>query len=92
MDDVDGIIALRVSGESMNRIAPDGSIILVDTRDDELRDGKRYIFLSGGETTFKLYRANPARFEPESTMPHDTIFPSGRVEIVGRVIKVMTDL
>lgn len=91
-DSADGLIALRVSGESMNRIAPSGSTIVVNTLDRELREGRRYIFICDGETTFKTYRANPARFEPESTLPHDTIFPSGRVEVVGRVIKVLTDL
>jgi len=91
-EDAEGLIALRVSGESMNRIAPSGSTIVVNTLDRELREGRRYIFICDGETTFKTYRSNPARFEPESTLPHDTIFPRGRVEVVGRVIKVLTDL
>jgi SOS-response transcriptional repressor LexA len=85
-------IALTVAGDSMNKIAPEGSIIIVDFTDRELRPGKDYVFRDGGTATFKRWRAEPARLEPFSTVDHDTIFPDGDVEVVGRVVKVIVDL
>lgn len=87
------LIGLRVSGSSMDRIAPEGSVIIVDYADKTLVDGKFFVIRRGGDmATFKRYRANPSRFEPFSTGDHATIFPEKDVEIVGRVIKVIHDL
>ena len=88
----DTLIALRVKGSSMNRVAPDGSVIIIDYSDKTLTSGKYYVVKQDGMATFKRYRTNPDRFEPESTESHDTIFPHGAVEIVGRVVKVISDL
>lgn len=88
----DTLIALRVKGSSMNRVAPEGSVIIVDYADKSLISGKYYVVKQEGKATFKRYRTNPDRFEPESTERHDTIFPDGPVEVVGRVVKVINDL
>lgn len=85
----ESLIALRVHGESMNRLAPDGSIILVDYEDRELVSGKLYVIKTeDGEAAFKRYRSDPVRFEPVSTEEHDTIFPKGDWFVVGRVVEV----
>lgn len=84
--------ALRVDGDSVNRIAPDGSIIIVDRTDRELFDKRFYVFAIGGEATFKRYRANPDRLEPYSYNPeHETIFPTEDMRVVGRIIKAIVD-
>ena len=88
----DTLIALRVKGSSMNRVAPEDSIIIIDYSDKSLTSGKYYVVKQNGMATFKRYRTNPDRFEPESTESHETIFPTGAVEIVGRVVKVISDL
>lgn len=88
----DTLIALRVKGGSMNRVAPEDSVIIVDYSDKTLTTGKYYVIKQHGQATFKRYRANPDRFEPESTERHETIFPDGAVEVVGRVVKVISDL
>lgn len=88
----DTLIALRVKGTSMNRVAPEGSVIIVDFSDKSLTSGRYYIIKQNGQATFKRYRANPDRFEPESTDRHETIFPSAAVEVVGRVVRVINDL
>ena len=88
----DTLIALRVKGSSMNRVAPEGSVIIVDYSDKSLISGKYYVVKKDGKATFKRYRTNPDRFEPDSTDSHDTIFPDGPVEVVGRVVKVINDL
>lgn len=85
-------IALRVDGTSMDRIAPPGSLIIVDRRDRQLINGKYYVIRTEDGSTFKEFRSSPDRFEPYSTMPgHQTIFPRGPVKVVGRVRKILAD-
>lgn len=85
----ESLIALRVHGESMNRLAQEGSTIIVDYEDRDLVSGKLYVFKTAdGEAAFKRYRSNPVRFEPVSTEEHDTIFPSGDWFVVGRVVEI----
>jgi len=80
-------IALRVEGDSMDRISPPGSIILVDRNDKMLVPNACYVIINGdGETTYKRFRPNPTRFEPVSTnTAHEPIYPSQDPIIVGRV-------
>lgn len=88
------VYALRVRGNSMNRIAPDGAYIIVDFGDNDPARLHNHPVVacveSGGRTecSFKIYKRNPDRFEPFSTEPgYDTIFPDGRPwRIYGRVI------
>jgi len=86
------LIALRVVGSSMNRIAPDGSLIIVDFADKTPVSGQYYVLKHDGQATFKRYRSAPARLEPDSTEPYDTVFISGDAEVVGRVILVINRL
>jgi len=85
----ENLIALRVRGDSMNKIAGDGSIIIVDLDDRDAVDGKHYVFRHEGEATFKTYRAGPpVMLEPQS---FDSTFrpikPEDGAEIMGRVIR-----
>ncbi|RWB29621.1 MAG: transcriptional regulator [Mesorhizobium sp.] len=88
-------IALGVDGDSMNRIAPDGSTILVNRADDRLIDGKYYVFsLGGGEATFKRYKREPKPLlQPFSTNPdHVSIPATDDLYVFGRARRVITDL
>mgnify|MGYP001605737093 FL=1 len=86
-------LALRVSGTSMNRIAPEGSLILVDYSQRSMTPGDFYVVKIDGEATFKRYRANPDRLEPLSTEAHETLFLGDRpVSVVGRAFEVITHL
>lgn len=88
--------ALRVRGNSMSRIAPDGMYAVVDfdDTDPELLRNQPVVAcienLTTGEheCTFKVFKRNPDRFEPFSIEPgYDTIFPNGRDwKIYGRVV------
>jgi len=77
----------------MNLEAGDGSVIIVDYDDKMLVSGKLYIIKTAdGDVTFKRYRSDPDRFEPCSTEPYNTIYPSDGWSVVGRVIKVEREL
>lgn len=91
-------IALTVEGDSMNRIAPEGSLLIVNRADNTLIDGKYYIFsLDGGEATFKTYRRSPApeRLQPYSTNPDHMSIALPRdadLYVFGRVRKIIQDV
>lgn len=87
-------IALEVEGDSMDRIAPPGSIIFVDRSDDRLVAGRYYVFATeSGDATFKQYRSKPDRLQPYSTNPdHETIHPRTELVVIGRVRRVVNDL
>ena len=87
-------IALRVEGDSMDRISPPGSLIFVNLADRRLVTNACYIITNGdGEATYKRFRANPPRFEPVSTNPaHEPIFPDGDPVVLGRVRRSVIDM
>lgn len=86
------VVALRVKGNSMNRVSPDGSIIIVDLLQREMTSNRLYIVKIGEEATFKRYRANPPRLEPDSTEAHDAIYLEGvDHQPLGRVLRTMMD-
>lgn len=86
------VFALRVRGTSVNRIIPDGGYAVIDANETEpdrlVGQLVVVVFDRGGmvESTCKIYRQNPTRFEPFSTERHDTIFPGNDPwRILGRV-------
>ena len=86
------VFALRVRGTSVNRLIPDGGFAVVDADETDperlLNQLVVVVFDRGGmyESTCKVYRQNPTRFEPFSTERHDTIFPGNDPwRILGRV-------
>lgn len=86
--------ATRVSGDSMDRLSPPGSLILVNRAEREAIRGRRYIFSHRGETTYKRFESNPRRLVPESTNPmHEPIFPNSEEEwsVIGRVRMTIFD-
>lgn len=59
---------LRVSGNSMNRLFPDGSLILIDP-DQEVRNGDvAVVFVNGDDATLKrvYFEGDTIRLHPES--------------------------
>lgn len=92
--------ALRVEGNSMDRISPEGSTIVVDRTDKQLVGGKPYVFsLRGGEATYKLWHpptpAEPAYLEPHSwdnSNKPQFIKRMKDLFVVGRVLRSIIDL
>jgi transcriptional regulator with XRE-family HTH domain len=91
--------ALRVRGNSMSRLAPDGMYVVVDFDDNnpaQLNNQPVIVCIecpttNDHECSFKIYKRNPDRFEPYSIEAgYDVIFPQGRSwKIYGRVIGVV---
>ena len=80
-------IALRVDGESMNRVSPPGSIIFVNRRDRRLVANGCYVIADEtGAATYKRYRpAEDPPFRPASTEPMDAPDLDGAIKVIGRV-------
>lgn len=88
-------IALTVDGDSMNKQSAPNSIILVNKAETEpLVSGKSYVFEYEGRTTYKLWKANPKSFVPNSTNKTLKPIPVGRADfrVIGRVKRTMFDL
>lgn len=87
-------IALRVVGDSMDRISPPESTIFVDRKDRQLVPNALYVIADeDGRATYKRYRPGPPmRFEPVSVnSTHEAIFPENEPLIVGRVKRSVLD-
>lgn len=84
--------ALKVQGDSMDRISPDGSVIVIDRADQRLINGKYYVFAKRGETTFKMWRSG--FLIPYSLNPtHEPMSLKEKgFTVVGRVKRTVLDL
>ena len=90
------VISFRVVGDSMDRVAPERSIVVVDYTEKSLSDGELGVFFHGAEATFKRYRIDDTGpwLEADSYNPrHESIFPKDGeiVEVVGRVIDIQPE-
>lgn len=87
--------ALRIDGDSVDRISPDGSVVVVDRMDRQLIAGKFFIFAYKGETTCKMWQPDPPHLAPFSTNPANKpifIKRKSEFEVIGRVKRSMIDL
>lgn len=86
--------ALTVEGDSMDRISPPGSTIVVNRKDRRLISNGCYIIANEqGDATYKRYRPSPDRFEPVSVNPsHEPLFPDGAVKVIGRVRRSILEM
>lgn len=87
-------IALKVHGDSMDRISPPDSVIFVDRNDKRLVPNGLYVIDDGeGNATYKRYRPGPPpRFEPVSVNAGiEPIFFENEPLVIGRVRRSMID-
>lgn len=80
---------VRVEGDSMDNIAPEGTHIIVNPMDKQLVTRKLYVVRNAdGEVTFKQFMADPARFVPVSSNSEHKPIIVGEdgFEIVGRAV------
>jgi SOS-response transcriptional repressor LexA len=89
-------VRLEKDADSMDRLSPPGSILIVNGADRELRNGACYIFSLNGETTYKMWQeGDPAYLAPYSTNPahKPKIIKRKRdFEVIGRVKRTVLDL
>lgn len=81
--------AVEHSGDSMDQVLNPGAYIVVDPDLTQLYNDKVYLIENDEhETQVKLYRSNPARFEPRSSNDtHQTLFMGEcHVKVIGRVV------
>lgn len=88
-------VALRVEGDSMNKVSPHGSIIFVNRKNRRLAARGFYVIGDGeGGATYKRFMP-PNRWEPYSTNTRHEPFvlPEGQEpDIIGRVEKTVLKL
>ena len=79
--------ALRVKGESMNRIISDRSIIIVDHASRGPIADEIFVIANPrtGEASVKRFRSKPPRFEADSHSIELPAIPASDVKIIGRV-------
>lgn len=87
------VIALAVQGDSMDRIAPENSLVVVDFAEKTLMDRDLAVFSRDGETTFKRFRRDDsgAWLAPESFNPRHgpiTLDGDAPVEVIGLVVAI----
>lgn len=98
------IVLLKVNGESMNRIIPNGSYILVDTsrtRVTDISDRDIVVFSENGSYSVKRYVNDVANerflFKPDSTDDTFTAIEvkyenSSDLRLIGKVVKYIVNL
>lgn len=87
-------IALEVSGSSMDKVAPPGSIIFVNLKDRRLSPGRCYVVADEtGATTFKRYKPGAIPpFQPASFTDASPPVFQGGIRVIGRVRRSVFDL
>ena len=81
--------AVEVKGDSMDRLVQEGEFVVCDPDEVQLYNDKVYLIENDEhETQVKLYRSNPARFEPmSSNETHKPLFVGQHVvKVIGRVV------
>lgn len=81
--------AVELQGDSMDKLIPEGGYVVVDPDETRLNNGRVYLIENDDhETQVKLYRSDPARFEPRSfNDSHQPVYlDEHRVRVIGRVI------
>jgi SOS-response transcriptional repressor LexA len=80
--------SLTVSGNSMDLIVPDGTMLVIDPDDKALWPGRRYVIQTeDGQATFKEFQADPARLVPCSSddSHQEILLGSEPIVVAGRV-------
>ena len=89
-------IALKVQGDSMDRISPPDSIIFVNLRDRRLVANACYVIEDDeGGSSYKRYRPDPVRWEPVSVNKKHRAYKvlgDRGPKVIGRVKRTVLDL
>lgn len=86
--------ALRICGDSIDQVVPDGGYALIDPDQLDLIPGKIFAVMNGDhETTVKKYVASPPSLVPMSNNPQHKPILIGRSPfvVIGRVVFVLNE-
>ncbi len=94
------LLAVKVEGDSMNKVILDGMIAVVDTDDTEVKNGNVYaVIVNGYSNTLKhVYQyTDHIRFEPDSFNPANKPFSYKydediSIKIIGKLVYIAQDL
>ncbi|MFT8329613.1 MAG: XRE family transcriptional regulator [Oenococcus oeni] len=94
------LLAVKVEGDSMNKVILDGMIAVVNTDDTEVKNGNVYaVIVNGFANTIKhVYKySDHIRFEPDSFNPANKPFSYRKdedinIKIVGKLVYIAQDL
>ncbi len=94
------LLAVKVEGDSMNKVILDGMIAVVNTDDTEVKNGQVYaVIINGYANTLKHVYKYPdhIRFGPDSFNPANKPFSYRNdedvsIKIIGRLIYIAQDL
>lgn len=94
---INNVACITVAGDSMSPVAPDGSVIAIDRKDNVIRDGKIYVFRHEGLLRVKLLKQNPYQLQVQSLNPEyeDEFYDLDLLtdfDIIGRVFWVSLNL
>jgi repressor LexA len=81
--------AVEVKGDSMDQLVQEGEFVVCDPDETQLYTDKIYLIENADhETQVKLYRSNPARFEPMSSNDaHPTLYiGQDQIRVIGRIV------
>lgn len=87
--------ATDVRGDSMDRVSPENSRIIIRVGAERPVNGGFYVFSLDGETVYKRFYDDPIiRLEPYSTNPENRpIYPEpSKLTLIGRVVRSYIDL
>ncbi|AVI94072.1 putative Repressor LexA [Oenococcus oeni] len=94
------LLAVKVEGDSMNKVILNGMIAVVNTDDTEVKNGNVYaVIVNGFANTIKhVYKySDHIRFEPDSFNPANKPFSYRKdedinIKIVGKLVYIAQDL
>jgi repressor LexA len=86
--------ALKVEGDSMDRVISPGTQVAIDPDQRELLSRRVYAVMDEeGNATLKRFMTDPARLEPDSTNPihKPTIIGRDELHVIGRAVTILFD-
>ena len=86
------LVALPVLNYFKERVAPEGSLIIVDYYEKNLISNGYFVVRHKGNTFFRKFENKPRRLEPDCSYPCKTIFINQKIDVVGRVVQITNNL
>ena len=86
------LFALPIVNNIMERVAPEGSLIVVDFNEKILIPNGYFVVRHNGKVLFRKFENKPRRLEPDSSYLYKTVFIKQKIDVIGRVIQILNYL